>query len=136
MQSGLELWLSPTTGVLSHLHNNYTLSSIFFIFGPSGPGDHTTGSTALNLGMLHACFDQQGAAAISIVETGKTLQLATTTTGSTALNLGMLHACFDQQGAAAISIVETGKTLQLATTTRPRAIPTGRTSPRPLKISS
>ena len=36
MQSGLELWLSPTTGVLSHLHNNYTLSSIFFIFGPSG----------------------------------------------------------------------------------------------------
>ena len=75
MQSGLELWLSPTTGVLSHLHNNYTLSSIFFIFGPSGPGDHTTGSTALNLGMLHACFDQQGAAAISIVETGKTLHL-------------------------------------------------------------
>ena len=71
VQSGLELWLSPTTGVLSHVRNSYTLSSIFFIFGPSGPGDHTTGSTALNLGMLHACFDQQGAAAISIVETGK-----------------------------------------------------------------
>ena len=80
MQSGLELWLSPTTGVLSHLHNNYTLSSIFFIFGPSGPGDHTTGSTALNLGMLHACFDQQGAAAISIVERGKTLQGVTCVT--------------------------------------------------------
>ena len=47
--------------------NSYTLSSVFF-FGPSGPGDHTTGSTALNLGMLHACFDQQGAAAVSIVE--------------------------------------------------------------------
>ena len=32
MQSGLELWLSPTTGVLSHVHNSYTLSSIFFIW--------------------------------------------------------------------------------------------------------
>ena len=64
---------SGTTSTLSSVESRNHLHVIFNLlyFGPSGPGDHTTGSTALNLGMLHACFDQQGAAAISIVETGK-----------------------------------------------------------------